>query len=121
MSAGLATLQLLKEVDPYERLNMLTERLCKGLGEAATAAGVAHQISQVGSMFTLFFNDEEVTNYSVSAKNNTERFGNYFHGMLERGFYLPCSQFEANFVSAAHTKGLIDDTIAAATEVLAKV
>ena len=121
MSAGLATLELLKEVDPYERLNMLTERLCKGLGEAAAAAGVAHQISQVGSMFTLFFNDEEVTNYSVSAKNNTERFGNYFHGMLERGFYLPCSQFEANFVSAAHTKGLIDDTIAAATEVLAKV
>jgi glutamate-1-semialdehyde 2,1-aminomutase len=121
MSAGLATLQLLKEVNPYERLNMLTERLCKGLGEAATAAGVAHQISQVGSMFTLFFNEEEVTNYSVSAKNNTERYGNYFHGMLERGFYLPCSQFEANFVSAAHTTGLIDDTIAAATEVLAKV
>jgi glutamate-1-semialdehyde 2,1-aminomutase len=121
MSAGLATLKLLKEVNPYEQLNTITSRLCEGLREAATAAGLPHQISQVGSMFTLFFNDEEVTSYTVSAKNDTKRFANYFHGMLERGFYLPCSQFEANFVSAAHTKGLIDDTIAAAREVLAKV
>lgn len=121
MSAGLTTLRLLKETSPYEQLNTLTERLCAGLKEAATAAGVPHHISQVGSMFTLFFNDEAVTNYTVSAKNNTERFSHYFHGMLERGFYLPCSQFEANFVSAAHTKGLIDDTIAAAREVLSKV
>lgn len=121
MSAGLATLRLLKELNPYERLDMLTARLCDGLTSAATSAGVPHQISQVGSMFTLFFNDAPVTNYAVSAKNNTDRFAHYFHGMLERGFYLPCSQFEANFVSSAHTKGLIDDTISAAREVLTKV
>ena len=121
MSAGLATLKLLKEVNPYEQLDKITRRLCDGLADAATEAGLPHQISQVGSMFTLFFNDQPVTSYAVSSKNNTDRFANYFHGMLERGFYLPCSQFEANFVSAAHTKGLIDDTIAAAKEVLAKV
>ncbi len=118
MAAGLATLTALRDTDPYDRLDELTKRLCNGLTRAATDAGIAHQVQQVGSMFTLFFNDEEVSNYSISAKNDTERFANYFHGMLQRGFYLPCSQFEANFVSAAHTKGLIDDTIAAATDVM---
>lgn len=119
MAAGLATLRTLRDKDPYERLQTLTKRLCDGLSEAAGAADVPHQISQVGSMFTLFFNPDPVTSYSVSAKNDTERFANYFHGMLQRGFYLPCSQFEANFVSASHTKGLVDDTITAAREVLA--
>ena len=121
MASGLALLTALRDTDPYPRLDELTKRLCKGLKQAAEDVGLAHHVSQVGSMFTLFFNEERVTNYTVSSKNDTTRFANYFHGMLERGFYLPCSQFEANFVSAAHTKGLIDDTIAAAAEVLRKI
>lgn len=117
-AAGVATLRTLQQTDPYELLDRLTERLCAGLTEAAAAAGLPHSIARVGSMFTLFFNPEPVTSYAVSANNDTARFGHYFHGMLERGFYLPCSQFEANFVSVAHTKGLIDDTIEAAKGVL---
>lgn len=121
MASGLAMLRSLKENPPYARLEELTTRLTQGLSAAATKAGVPHQIAQCGSMFTLFFNDEKVVDYRVSAKNNTERFGRYFRGMLERGNYLPCSQFEANFVSAAHTDDDIDTTIAAASAVLASL
>jgi glutamate-1-semialdehyde 2,1-aminomutase len=70
-------------------------------------------------MFTLFFNAQPVTSYAASAKNDTQRFAKYFHGMLERGVYLPCSQFEANFVSVRHTPEDIEATIAAARESLA--
>lgn len=117
MACGLATLRELKESNPYEQLEARTTRLVKGLSEAATAAGVTHQTAQVGSMFTLFFNPDKVTSYTVSAKNDTEKFARYFWGMLDRGIYLPCSQFEANFVSAAHTDAMIDQTITAAVEV----
>ncbi len=118
-AAGLATLRVLRDTDPYPRLDALTQRLCAGLEAAATKAAIPHTVARAGSMFTLFFNPRPVTNYSVSAENDTARFAQYFHGMLQRGFYLPCSQFEANFVSAAHTEGLIDDTLRAANEVLA--
>lgn len=117
MACGLATLRELKESNPFEQLEARTARLVQGLSDAATAAGVTHQTAQVGSMFTLFFNAEKVTSYTISAKNDTEKFARYFWGMLDRGIYLPCSQFEANFVSAAHTEEMIDQTIAAAGEV----
>ncbi len=118
MACGLATLQELQELNPYEALEARTLRLVKGLCEAATEAGIPHQTAQVGSMFTLFFNPEKVVNYTVSAKNDTRQFARYFWGMLDRGIYLPCSQFEANFVSTAHTDAMIDQTIAAAKEAL---
>ncbi|MEZ6065359.1 MAG: glutamate-1-semialdehyde 2,1-aminomutase [Planctomycetaceae bacterium] len=118
MASGLATLRTLKQLDPYPALEEKTKRLCDGLSEAATAAGLPHSIARCGSMFTLFFNDAEVTSYTVSAKNDTGRFSQYFHGMLDRGVYLPCSQFEANFVSAAHSDADIEATIAAAKAVL---
>ena len=121
MASGLATLKELKESNPYARLETLTARLVKGLSEAAKTAGIAHQTAQVGSMFTLFFNDQKVTSYGISAQNDTKRFARYFWGMLERGIYLPCSQFEANFVSTAHTEAMIDQTIAAANEVFAEL
>ena len=117
MACGLATLKELKESNPYEKLEALTARLVKGLSEAATNVGIVHQTAQVGSMFTLFFNDQKVTSYAISAKNDTKKFARYFWGMLDRGVYLPCSQFEANFVSTAHTEAMIDQTIAAAREV----
>jgi glutamate-1-semialdehyde 2,1-aminomutase len=120
-AAGIATLHALKSLNPYEELESHTTRLVQGLGEAAQQAGIPHQVAQVGSMFTLFFNSEPVTSYTISARNDTQRFARYFHGMLDRGIYLPCSQFEANFVSHCHTAEDIDATIAAAQEVFAEL
>lgn len=121
MACGIATLNILKETNPYEALEAKTTRLTNGLAEAALAAGLAHHVAQVGSMFTLFFNPEPVTCYEISAKNDTEMFARYFWGMMNRGCYLPCSQFEANFVSVAQSDADIDATIAAAKDVLAEI
>ncbi|MGH7128413.1 MAG: aminotransferase class III-fold pyridoxal phosphate-dependent enzyme, partial [Planctomycetaceae bacterium] len=118
MACGLATLRVLKETNPYARLEAMTKRLADGLHQAAADAGVPHSVVQIGSMFTLFFNTEPVTNYAISSRNDTAAFARYFWGMLERGVYLPCSQFEANFVSAAHTDADIEQTITAAREAL---
>ena len=121
MACGIATLKVLQETNPYPQLEDVTTRLVQGLDDAAADAGIPHTVAQVGSMFTLFFNPEKVTSYSVSSKNNTELFAKYFWGMLNRGIYLPCSQFEANFVSIAHSDAQIEATIAAAGEVLAEI
>jgi len=121
MASGLATLQELKRSNPYPKLASETKRLCDGLAEAARAAGLPHQIAGVGSMFTLFFADQPVRDYPTASKSDTARFSRYFWGMIDEGVYLPCSQFEANFVSAAHTPADIDATIAAARRVLAKI
>ncbi|MCA8998173.1 MAG: glutamate-1-semialdehyde 2,1-aminomutase [Planctomycetaceae bacterium] len=120
-ASGIATLQTLKDENPYPQLEELSRKLCAGLSDAAQQAGLDHTVAQVGSMFTLFFNPDPVTSYAVSAKNNTERFSRYFHGMLNRGYYLPCSQFEANFLSAAHTDEDVQATIEAAREVLSEI
>ncbi len=121
MACGIATLDTLSKTTPYQQLEERTTRLTAGLSAAATSAGIAHTIAQVGSMFTLFFNPELVTNYTISARNNTEQFARYFWGMLNNGIYLPCSQFEANFVSVMHTEELIDETIAVAKEVFKEI
>lgn len=121
MACGIATLDTLSKTTPYQQLEERTTRLTVGLSAAATSAGIAHTVAQVGSMFTLFFNPEPVTNYTISARNNTEQFAKYFWGMLNSGVYLPCSQFEANFVSVMHTEELIDETIVAAKEVLKEI
>jgi glutamate-1-semialdehyde 2,1-aminomutase len=121
MACGLATLRLLKDTNPYSRLERETARLAEGLSAAAKAAGLAHSVAHVGSMFTLFFHDAPVTNYTIATRCDTGRFSRYFWGMIERGIYLPCSQFEANFVSAAHTEDDITMTIAAAKDVLPKI
>jgi len=119
MASGIATLTTLRDENPYPRLEETTTRLCTAIDEAASAAGIEHSIGQVGSMFTLFFNPERVVSFEQSGKSDTDRFAKYFWGMIDRGVYLPCSQFEANFVSAAHSDEDIDRTIAAASEVLA--
>ena len=121
MACGLATLKVLRDTNPYDRLDAVTSRLVDGLDQAATDAGLDHVVARVGSMFTLFFNSEPVTSYDVSARNDTERFAAYHRGMLDHGIYLPCSQFEANFVSAAHTDEDIDATLAAARAVLSDI
>lgn len=121
MACGLATLKVLQDTNPYDRLDEVTSRLVDGLDQAATDAGLDHVVARVGSMFTLFFNSEPVTSYDVSARNDTERFAAYHRGMLDHGIYLPCSQFEANFVSAAHTDEDIDATLTAARAVLSDI
>jgi glutamate-1-semialdehyde 2,1-aminomutase len=119
MAAGLATLQELRDHPPYARLDQLGVRLARGLSAAADNAGVPHQLQRVGSMWTLFFASEPVTDYDTAKKSDTARFGRFFWAMMDRGVYLPCSQFEAAFLSAAQTEAQIDETIAAAQVALA--
>ena len=121
MASGIATLKCLKATNPYPQLEEQTQRLTQGLSSAATKAGIPHTLAECGSMFTLFFNPEKVTSYTISSRNDTERFARYFQGMLDRGIYLPCSQFEANFTSTMMTDDDIDQTIQAAEEVLQEI
>jgi glutamate-1-semialdehyde 2,1-aminomutase len=114
MAAGLATLRLLTEPGVYDHLERLSARLADGLSDAARAAGVAYTANRVGSMFTGFFCADEVTDYATAKRANTSRYARYFHAMLERGVYLAPSQFEAGFVSLAHTATDIDSTVKAA-------
>jgi glutamate-1-semialdehyde 2,1-aminomutase len=107
VSAGLAMLRHLKaHPEVYARLEQLAARLC-----AAAPRGVT--VNRVGSMFTFFFTEGPVTDYESAKRSDTERFGRYFRAMLERGVYLAPSQFEAAFVSAAHTEEDIRRTVAA--------
>jgi len=114
MAAGAATLRVLRDSNPYPALERATERLCAALSAAAQEAGVEHTIQRVGSMFTLFFHRGPVVDYRTALESDTNRFARYFWRMLEEGVYLPCSQFEANFVSVVHTDEVIDATIQAA-------
>jgi len=104
MAAGHETLSILRE-DPgiYLRLEALGARLGRGLREGAEQRGVPVTVNRVGSMVTLFFTAGPVTDYASAAKADTRRFAAYFRAMLDRGIYLPPSQFEAAFLSAAHT------------------
>jgi glutamate-1-semialdehyde 2,1-aminomutase len=120
-AAGAATLRTLRDDPPYERLEKLSARLETGLHEAASAAGVPHQIARVGSMMTLFFASEPVHDWPAASRSDTAKFGRWFWGMLDRGVYLPCSQFEALFVSAAHSESDTDATVAAARKALAEL
>jgi glutamate-1-semialdehyde 2,1-aminomutase len=117
-AAGSAMLAELREKPPYEQLEQLSARLEAGLHQAAEAAGIPHTIARVGSMMTLFFHPEVVTSWDVASRCDTDRYGRYFWGMMDRGIYLPCSQYEALFLSAAHTEADIDQTIEAAEEAL---
>jgi len=118
-AAGIATLKQLRDDPPYENLEALSARLAAGLDEAATAAGVPHTLARVGSMMTLFFHSEPVTCWQLAAKCDTKAFGRYFWRLIERGVYMPCSQYEALFVSAAHSVADIVATVDAAREALA--
>ncbi len=118
MAAGLATLQSLRDDPPYERLERLGERLHEGLDRAAHDAGIPHVVQRVGSMMTLFFHDGPVRNYDDARQSDTALYARFFWEMLARGVYLPCSQFEALFLSSSHTDADIDLTIEAAVEAL---
>jgi glutamate-1-semialdehyde 2,1-aminomutase len=117
-AAGIATLKVLRDTNPYPRLERLSNRLATGLEEAALAAGVPACVGSCNSMMTLFFSQHPVTDWDSASRCDTAHYARYFWGMIERGVYMPCSQYEALFVSAAHTESDIDATIAAARATL---
>jgi len=119
-AAGIATLKVLLDTKPYTRLEQLSSRLAAGLEAVAKRVGIPAQLGRCGSMMTLFFNDQPVTDWTTAARCDTRRYARYFWGMIRRGVYLPCSQYEALFVSTAHTDADIDTTVAAARESLAE-
>jgi glutamate-1-semialdehyde 2,1-aminomutase len=121
MAAGLATLKELRDHPPYGKLETLTRLLADGLTKAARDAGVPTCLNRVGSMWTLFFTSGPVTDYDSAKTSDTARFARFFWALMDRGVYLPCSQFEAAFTSAAHTKRHVEQTVAAAREALAEV
>lgn len=121
MAAGVATLKNLRDQPPYDRLDQFGQRLENGLRSLAREAKVPHYFARAGSMWTLFFTDREVIDYDSAKTCDTARFAQFFWAMMDRGIYLPCSQFEAAFISAVHTERHIDETLAAAKEALASL
>jgi len=120
-AAGIATLQALRQPGFYEHLEALGARLEAGLLKAARVAGVTVCINRVGSMLTVFFTDGPVTDWPSADRSNRTAFGQFFHDMLSRGFYLPPAQFEAWFISASHTAADIDATCEAAADAFAEL
>ncbi|HUH06929.1 MAG TPA: glutamate-1-semialdehyde 2,1-aminomutase [Egibacteraceae bacterium] len=118
VAAGLAQLRLLGD-DVYARLEELADRLIAGFGKAFARAGVPAVIQREASLFSVFFAEDPVRGYPDAKQADHERYAQFFHGMLERGVYLPPSGYEALFLSAAHSAEHIDATIAAAEEVAA--
>ena len=117
MAAGLAALGDLDDA-AYAKLENLGARLESGLLRVLAETQTPAQLHRCGSMWTLFFSAAPVTDYDSAKRSDTTKFARYFHGMLSRGFYLPPSQFEAAFISLAHTEIDIDATVEAAREVL---
>lgn len=117
-AAGIATLETLRDAPPYAALERNSAALAAGLEQAARDAGIPHSVARVGSMLTLFFNPAPVSDWDVASQCDTAQFARFFWGMIERGIYLPCSQYEALFVSASHTAEDINSTISAARQVL---
>jgi glutamate-1-semialdehyde 2,1-aminomutase len=118
MAAGLATVEGLSTPDAYQRLAEITSELAHGLVEAARVAGVPVTMNSVVGMLTVFFSEDPVIDLETAKRSDTTRFAHFFHAMLDRGVYLPPSQFEAWMPSLAHTSGDIDLTVEAALESL---
>jgi glutamate-1-semialdehyde 2,1-aminomutase len=121
MRAGLAVLPLLEAPKFYEELDRKAKRLADGFRHALKEAGIAGSVNEAGSLLTLFFGPKEIRNYLDAKKSQKDLFPKFFNEMLNRGIFFPPSQFEALFVSAAHSNDDIDRTIAAARESLAAI
>jgi len=118
MAAGLSTLKALKRLNPYAHLESLGRRLADGLKEAAEAIGESLTVNRVGSMLTPFFASGRVTDFASASRSDTRRYAAFFHGMLGRGIYLPPAQFEALFLSTAHSEQEVDRALEAARDTL---
>lgn len=120
MAAGIATFKLMDSTpDLYETLEKRTQQLEEGYRKAAEKHGIPVTINRVGSMITVFFTAQPVTNFATASQTDTELFKRWFHGMLERGVYYPMSNFEAAFISYAHSQADIAQMVQAADEAFA--
>lgn len=115
VAAGMKQIELLlQQPDLYDRLDRTTAALGRELASILRSAGIAVTLNQLGSMFTLFFGGEPVVDYASAKRSDAARFGRFFHALLDHGVYLPPSQFEAAFVSSAHSDAVVDETLDAA-------
>jgi glutamate-1-semialdehyde 2,1-aminomutase len=123
MAAGIAAVGYLQEhaAEVYPRLEATTKAAAEGVAQEASRARIPLTTNRVGSMWTWFFNDGPIRNYEQAAKSDTAAFGRFHRAMLDRGIWLPPSQFEAAFVSTAHGEGEVKATIAAAREAFASL
>ncbi len=118
VAAGLATIRALGRGNPYARLETLGGQLADGLLAGARAAGIEVTVNRVGSMLTAFFGTGPITDYASAKRSDTARYARFFHAMRTRGVYFAPSQFEAAFVSLAHTETDIDATVKTAADAL---
>jgi glutamate-1-semialdehyde 2,1-aminomutase len=116
MSAGIAALRLLSEEKCWEKLEQIAARLEAGISSAAKKAGIPIQQTRVGTMFTTFFSETKPVDWNTVKTADKVQFGKFFQKMLANGVYLAPSQFEAGFISTAHSEDVIDTTITAAEE-----
>jgi glutamate-1-semialdehyde 2,1-aminomutase len=114
MSAGIAALELIGDQKVWDELELRARQLGQGFAAAAEKSGIPIRQHRVGTMFTTFFTEVEPVDWATVKKADTGRFGKFFRSMLENGVYLASSQFEAGFISTAHTEAVISETIAAA-------
>ena len=121
VGAGIATLEELQKPGTFERLDTLAQRLTDGITAAFQNAEIPSTVNRVGSMFTGFFNKGPVAGLANAEDSDTEMYGRYFHAMQEQGVYIAPSQFEAGFVSTAHTEADIDTTITKVFSALASL
>ena len=108
MAAGIASLEMLCEGDPYSRMQALGRQVRAALESACREKGLAARVPQTGSMFSIFFTESEVSDYAGALTGDAKLFGRFFHACLERGVYLPPSAYETLFLSTAHEGGAID-------------
>jgi len=121
VTAGIETLKLIGSPGTYARLAELGTQMAEGLRKAVLDAGVVACVNQLGSMFTVFFGVEQVRDYASATRSDTKIFARYFQGMIERGIYLPPSQFETAFISLVHGEAEVQETLAAARAVLSSL
>lgn len=121
VSAGLATLSVLRRPGVYEKLEEMSAYLARHLEEAARETGVEVTLNRVGSMLCVFFTEGEVTDFTTASSSDTKRYAAFFRSMLDQGIYLAPSQFEAMFISLAHTGDMLDETVAAARKAFAQL
>ena len=121
MRAGIATLKELNKPGLYAGIDELAKKLVAGLRKALSDSGIVAQVNSIGSLSTIFFAPQAVSNYTDAKRSDTKLYARFFREMLNRGIFLAPSQFEAAFVSAAHTTADIDRTISAASDALKSI
>lgn len=121
MTAGIETMKLLRKESSYKKLITLTNTLCVGLREISDRRGIPAQVNNIGSMFTVFFNDKPVKSYKDAAKSDLKRFGKNFTNLLKSGIYTGPSQFEAAFIGLEHTSSDINKTLEAVDDSFKKL